>query len=247
MSTRQDLLKRPDLSPEEVDDVIGIAARLQDEALDQASGPTAAEIAAVASELDIAPEYVEQALTRYQEQKEQKEQALRDKVARARRTRRVALGATGVVLGAALLSALGGAVGASALDTAATDVAEAEARVTAVVQRQQDLIPGLVAASGGVASIWPRIREGAPLAEQLAVSSEVSQTAMEVMGRLPAASTDAEAQLRLNLTHELSGAQNRISTELARYEQALARWEQASATTTGRLALLWHMAEPKPQ
>ena len=59
--------QRPDIPDEEVDDIVALAARLKDEDPTRAQGATEEEVAEVAAELDIEPEYVEAALNQWRE------------------------------------------------------------------------------------------------------------------------------------------------------------------------------------
>ena len=69
MSVREALYQRPDVPDEDVDDSVALAARLQAEQTPADRGG-AADIAAVAAELDIEPQYVERALQQWQTQQE---------------------------------------------------------------------------------------------------------------------------------------------------------------------------------
>jgi hypothetical protein len=62
------------------------------------------------------------------------------------------------------------------------------------------------------------------------------------MAAWPPAATPAAEQQRLSLSYELTGAENRSSVERARHQAASARWQAVSRTSTGRLALWFHLA-----
>ena len=72
MTTKELLLKRPDIPDECVQELVERAAALQDEGRSTANHASAADIVRVAEELDIEPQYVEQAIAewRLQEGKE---------------------------------------------------------------------------------------------------------------------------------------------------------------------------------
>ena len=62
MSLRETVRRHPEVADHEVDDVIEIATRLQDERLAAKQGVSADQIRAVAAELDIDPALVDEAL-----------------------------------------------------------------------------------------------------------------------------------------------------------------------------------------
>jgi hypothetical protein len=227
MATREDLLRRPDVPNEDIDDLIGIAQELQD-AERRARGASVAEVEAVAAELEIDPAYVQQAIDVLRDRRAQDAEAA---AARSASTRRALL-----IGGAALLGVLGvgggvGAVSASRGSAARQELARAEANLDVVLQRQAALAPQLVAIAGGEAegleALAAKVREGT-VEERMRASEALGAELAKRLGALPPATTDAAAQQRLSLQHELSGAQNRITVERRRYEEARLAAEQAS-------------------
>lgn len=67
MSTKETLMKRPDIPDEYVEELVERAAILQDRDQPESNHATPEDIVRVAEELDIDPQYVEQAITEWQE------------------------------------------------------------------------------------------------------------------------------------------------------------------------------------
>lgn len=219
---------------EELDDVVGLAAELQDQARAEAAQPTVSDVVEVARELDVDAKYVEEAL-RERERRKAEEQRARDEAAEAARQRsawwRKVGGAAAVV--ALASSLLGGVVGggsalvaSSRMSAAHQETVAAELSLGAALDREQALVPTLVALSGG------RVEAPAPaadLAGKLAASDALSRTLADTLADLPAPPDDAAAQRRTELQYELTGTRNRITVERRRWEQA-----QAAEAAAGR-------------
>lgn len=238
----------------DVDDVIEIAARRQDEAHEAARGATRAELEAVAKELEIAPEHVEAAIGELHERRAAEaarlEAAKGEEAARGK-TVRLALLGVATAIAFAVFGAVGLAWSASgAIDAAAGDTKAAEARVVAVLERQAALAPQLTALAGGDAGaltgLGEKVRAGATLEERLAASAELSTAMATQIAALPPPATDAEATLRLQLSDEVAGSQNRVTTELRRYREAEAAWRTAADQGFGGVAVSLGFADAPP-
>lgn len=238
-AVRETLVRRPDVPNEKIDDVIERAQRLQDEAIEASEGATLEELEAVAQELEIDPVYVEQALEQLRADDEAAERqaeldALADKAAAGRRVRAVGLGmAVLLALGASVAGL--GMVGASQLSHADAELREAEVALNVVLDRQAALLPQLVALSGGDGRALDAAREGledaSNIEARLAASQELSMSAAELLAGSPESTVKTEVQ------YELTGTQNRISTEQRRYQEALRAWEIQASEPLPRLAI----------
>ncbi|MCA9570529.1 MAG: hypothetical protein KC656_21955 [Myxococcales bacterium] len=228
MGTRETLFERADVRDEDVDDIVALAARLQDEARDAADEPTAEEVQAVARELDIAPEYVDQAIAKVAAQKEAEAASRAREAQEAGERRQLLLRGAGVAgaLGAlGLLGLLGLAVAAdSRMDTARGVRDQAERSLVVVLDRQASLAPQLVGLAGGdgaeLASLASDLRGAGDLDARMAASDALGAAMATALGRLPPAADPATTQSRLELQYEVTGTANRITTERRRYEEA---------------------------
>lgn len=248
--TREALRRRPDVPDDEIDDVIGRAAALQDAArAHDRSHATAEEVAEVAAELDIAPEYVDQAIAALRQEKQAVVAATAERAA----TRSRNLRSVGLVLAA--LAALGGlgvgggaAVGAARLNPVALEVEQTEARLDAALDRQVALAPQLTALAGADATAVKAAADAGSKAEtvpgRLEAAATLNQAMAEAIGRIQADDDEQAQQRLLNLQYEVVGTWNRIETERGRYDEALTRWEHVAGGLTGRLALATGLVQP---
>lgn len=109
MTTKELLLKRPDIPDECVQELVERAAVLQDEGRTTADHASAADIVRVAEELDIEPQYVEQAIAewRLQESKGESLQSRQRIRSRGRTMMRLFLVGLAVTVAAAAAIAVG--------------------------------------------------------------------------------------------------------------------------------------------
>lgn len=252
MGIREELLRRGQIPADQVDDLIAEAGRLQehDRALEEHRA-TREELDRVAGELDISPEYVERALQKREEERRAAEAAAveaaeRAKEAAKRRTLLLAGGAgAAAVLGVSLLGI--GLLGASSVDAAATRAGQAEVALEAVLDRQASLAPQLVGLAGGdpggLSALAAKVKEAEDMDERIGAADVLSVEMAKALGQLPPPQGDAEAQLRLNLQYEVTGAQNRVTVEARRWKEAHEAWERAASSGTGGLAVRLGLAE----
>ena len=245
MDAREQLRQRGGIREDEIDEIIELAAALQDEQRATAEGLRRADaLRRTAAELDIDPSLLDEAITRHHQQKEG--------AARAAQQRKKAAGAASLIAlgGMALLAlVLGGtvAVGTSAVRSAEAEVEHTRARLSAALDRQAQLAPQLLGLAGGDQSRLRAPMDAYAAAEgldaQLAASAQLSAAMAEALGSLPASTGE---QQRLNLSYELTGAQNRISTEQGRYDAAVEAWRAEAQGVPGRLAISIGLAEGPP-
>lgn len=247
---RQQLRARRDVPDEDIDDIIELAQKRQDEVRRASEGRASVEqIEAIAAELDIAPEHVEDAIGDLRRHREEAaaalaEQARVSKLEQQRRSatlRKLAKGFGALLLGLSVLTGGAAISGRGSVMGAQREVAAAEARVDAALGRQASLAPQLVALAGAqtdsLAELQAAVRDGPDLQTRLAAADALTAAMTSEIGKLPPASSDADATARLNLQDELSGSQSRVTTELRRYNEAQASWDAAAGTLTGGLAV----------
>ncbi|MBN2801443.1 MAG: hypothetical protein JXX28_20040 [Deltaproteobacteria bacterium] len=252
LQTRAALRARRDIDNEDIDDIIGLAAELQEQQRRERDAQASlAEVEAVAAELDIEPAYVEQAIQALHRRRAQAAREL-ERAARVASARTGAL-LRGLAWGGGLLFALAGGAGAlavqgaSAAREARAELDAAEARLRAVLERQASLSAQLAALQGVDAAPLlaqaDAVRGAETVDEALRDSAALSGAIAAELGRLPPAATEAEGQARLNQQYELSGAQNRITVEHRRYEERLARVSAVRSTPSARLARALGLAD----
>ncbi len=245
---REDIQRRYDIPQEDLDDVVAMAHKLQEEARQAPRTMGPRDVEAVASELQISPEFVDKAVEELRRRREDQKAAQRAKEATRHRlkTRAIAVGA-GVLL---LLAALGGA-GAVGVGAAQQRAQGAESALSVVIDRQVAILPQLVALSGGdpgtLSGYEAKLKQADSVAERLEAARELSNAMAAKMGKLPPAPDAETAARKRDLQYEIVGSQNRITVEQRRYQEALGAWRSASSTPQGKLAvsLGWAKAPPK--
>ncbi len=251
MPLRESLRDRPDVPDEDIDDIIEIASRRQDEARAPDRTASRDEVDAVARELDIAPEHVEAAIHTLREQRAAAAAAKAEaEVATARLRRRVGMG----LLAAAVLGLVGGVgggmVGAGTVAAAAAETHAAEARLDAVFDRQAALAPQIAAAAGidtrGLTRLATELRGAPDVEAKLDASARLGMAMASALGQQAPAANEAESTMRLQVQDDLTGTQNRITVELRRYREAESAWTTAAGSGLGGWAVTVGMAEGPP-
>lgn len=250
MTTREELLQRPDIPDADVDDIVAIAAELQ--AADQRGGATVAQVQAVARELDVDPVYVEEALGVLRQRRQAEVSAALKGELQARERRRVGMivAGTAIVVVLLLLSVQVAQVrsAAATLQAARTNLEHSASYVDIVLDRQAALVPQLVALSGGDAEPLhtqvTAMRQAPDLQARLQASHALDVALAQVLAELPPPADDTQASQRLGLVHELTGVQNRLTTETRRYHDAVRAWKTTASSRGGRLALWLGLVTP---
>lgn len=251
MSGREALAARSDVAEADIDDIIGIASELQQADRDAAERPTADDVKAVASELDIDPAYIDAAIAELGRRRTERARVDRMVALQGAETRR-RLVVGGVVVGLVVVLLFGGQVAvawsASHDLTAARANLEATATyVEVVLDRQAALVPQLVALGGGdpaaVQVAADELSGAGSMDARLEASRKLDQELSAVLADLPPPRDETEAVQRLGLTHELSGIQSRRSTELQRLADARRQWEIAVTRPGAGFALRLGLAE----
>ncbi|MCP4868203.1 MAG: hypothetical protein GY898_05745 [Proteobacteria bacterium] len=236
------LKARQDVDDDDIPEIIGIAQELQSQAADEDDDLSVEEVEDVARELGIDPKYVEEAIA----EKERRALAGKAADAKASRLRKRVIQAVAGVIAAVMLATAGlGVIGAGAVKSAASQVELAESSLMTVLERQASLAPQLLALGGGDASALSEasaaVRDAPDLDARLRASEALGVAMAEELSQLP----PTEEVVRMNLQYEITGAQNRISTESRRYRAAQAEHAQRAGTMPGRTAVMLGLA-PAP-
>lgn len=248
MGTREALRARDEVDNEDIDDIIGIAQDLQLAREDADDDATVEEVRAVADELDIDPSLVDQAIEILYSQREAAAQAeaeaqVEAEESRARSRTVVLIGGgvlAAVVVGVLLVGVGTGWSGAASIDRAEAKVEQAEVALDVVLDRQASLVPQLVALAGADASelqpLADAVRQAPDTDARLEASERLGVALSTSLGSMPSGTNPASAQQRLDLQHEIVGAQNRITTERRRLQSARAELDRTRRAMSGRVA-----------
>ena len=138
-------------------------------------------------------------------------------------------------------------LGAVRVNGAHHKVVTTHAQLSVVLDRQAAIAPQLVAMGGGdpsaLTQLSSEVGSAAGMETRLLKSKELGIEMAKGLATKPGTLTEAEAQLRLNLQHEVTGTQNRITTEARRYRAAQAAHREAASGFTGRLATGYGLAK----
>ncbi len=255
MKPRETLMARPEIPDDEVDDIVALAARLQDEDPARVRGATPAEVAEVAAELDIEPEYVQAALEKWHADKAAaaeaaaaaEKAALQDKKAASKRRNGAFWGALACIVLLMMTTGALATLGAARVNGAHHQMVTAQAQLSVVLDRQAAIAPQLVALGGGdpaaLTQLASEVGSAAGIETRLQKSKALGIEMAKGLASEPGTVSEADAQLRLNLQHEVTGTQNRITTEARRYRTAQAAYREAASGLTGRLATGYGLAK----
>lgn len=227
MDTRQDLTRRTDVDNADIDDIIEIAAELQHDDQALADRASVKEVEDVARELDIDPAYVERAIEVLGQRRAAAET---EGAERATRLTWAAATVAGVLLLILAVWFVSSQARSSRIAEADAVLSQAETQLTVVLDRQASLAPQLVALAGGDAAALTAatqaLTEATTVRDKLRASEALSIRMATALGGL---SNGVDTDTRLNLQHELTGTQNRITVERQRYEAARVAREEAAA------------------
>jgi hypothetical protein len=239
MSAIEDSLRsREDVEDAEIGAIVELAAQLQEQARRQLSP---SDVADIAEQLDIDAEFVEQAIAMRRAAAEREAVQAAER-ARARQQRLRMAGIAGAAVGAMLLlvGTLMVRSGASKLEIAAVELADQRGKLEQVIDRSFAAAPQQLALVGGDAQLLEPARaahaDARTIEDKLAAARQLDDALADALARLPATQDESETQLRLNLHYELIGFDNRLATELERYETARSRQAAVEARLGARLA-----------
>ena len=233
-------MSEKNIHKDDLDDIIEIASMLQqkEEASQQIS---LEEVEDVAKELGIAPEKVKEALSFLQKQRaEERTTAEEESKAQKKRTMVIggSLAAVVLVVGSILFGL------ASSADTEMGNLSieahKKESQLKNVIDRQAELTTQLLSMMGGNVSgldtLQQQLLSEEDLNKKIELNRKLSMEMAKAIATLPPTENDSDSQARLNFQYEVTGGQNRISTEQKRYDEALEVWRAAGKGLGPKLA-----------
>jgi LemA protein len=237
-------LRIPD---EKAPEVFELAARLYAE---RSQSYSVDDLVAAGSEVQIPPEFVQEALRQIQVREAQQQQQQQQRAARRKQFSMVAIGAGVIVLGW-----LGWTY--NALSGAAQNVDLAWAQVENQFQRRADLIPNLVNVTRSGAQQEQALVAQLTQARQNYLSAdsqpEQVEAAEQITGALNQFQTYAiqnpqlqSNQLFVGLQDELAGTENRIAVERMRYNQSVGTYNRQVRSFPNSLVAPVFGFAPKP-
>jgi hypothetical protein len=245
MTTRADLLRHPGIEPDDVDDIIEIAARLQE--ADREADPARrakGEAHARPEDLDIAPHFVDEAIGRLARRRH--EHAAR--VVQAKAPPRHKGTAVAVLLfTAAAVLFLGWLLRArSAIDHARLEAWRAEVHLEAELQQQVDRSAAVLALieTPDLRALAEAAAAPSDVPDRVLAVEQMGDAMIEALRRAPLPRTEAGADLQHQLLAELGESRARIHAAARRWRDAHSEWTQATETTAGRITVAVGLAAP---
>ncbi|NES80133.1 MAG: LemA family protein [Moorea sp. SIO2B7] len=212
-----------DMAPE----VLDLASRLYSE---QQNSYSTAELMEAASEAQIPPELVQQAIQQIQIQRQQKQQKKQKFQKFVKQLLIIFGGIFAIIL-------LWSGITYNSLSNAANQVDAAWAQVENQFQRRADLIPNLVNVSKAYAkqeqelvTLLIQSREAYLQANnptEKATAIVAIKAAIDTFQNIAIANPQLQSsQLFINLQYEIAGTENRLATERRRYNKAVQKYNQ---------------------
>lgn len=245
MTTRADLRRHPGVDPDDIDDIIEIAARLQ--AADREADPARrakGEVRARPEDLDIAPHFVEEAIGRLaRRRQEQVVREVRKKAPpRHRGTAVVFLAFTAlfVVFAGWLLRAR------SAIDDAKLHAWRAEVHLEAELLQQLDRSASVLALvdSDELRALAVAAATDADVPDRLVAVQRLSDAMIDALRESPVPRTDSAAAVHREMAAEVADSRARIHAAARRWRDANSTWTQATETTPGLIVVALDLAQP---
>lgn len=231
------------LAPE----VFELASRLYAE---QKQSYSTEDLVAAGSEVQIPPEYIQEALRQVQERQRQAQAQQAQAQARRRQLQLAAIGVGVLVAGWAALTY-------NALSGADQRVDAAWAQVENQLQRRADLIPNLVNATQAgaqqereLAQILTDARqtylEAGTQSEQIAAAAAVNDALSQFQSYALQDPQLRGNQLFIGLQDELAGTENRIAVERMRYNQSVEAYNRRVRSFPNSVVATLFGFEPQP-
>ena len=249
-------MSKNNIHKDDLDDLIEIASLLQEKET-QDTHISLEEVESVAAELDISPEKVREALhflkNKRAKEKQEQEEKQRANQQRIRWMASISI-AMIVCIGMGLLAlAMSANSAGDKLQMVANEkkalAQQAEAQLKNAIDRQAQLTPQLLAMMGGqidsLGDLQQLVLQEDDLKTKITLSNRLGIEMAKTIGTLPPSKTAADSTAMLQYQYEVTGAQNRISTEKKRYDESqqerlvsLQEWIDGSSGLGPSLALM---------
>jgi LemA protein len=227
--TRQTLTEEG-FSSKEVDDILQRAAELQHRAEQRKEGLSQAALEAGAEAAGIPGQFIEKAIRQLKAEREQE--------AARRATRQRTLKKIGITAG--VLLALTALLSYGALNRRIAEVEEKRAQLENVLQRRHDLIPSLLAIAKtsvahekellvtSLSQVYQALNQVREFEERQRLEQELSSGIRRLLRVMRADPQSSSVTLFVRLSDEIAGAENRISVERKRYNEAVAAYNRTT-------------------
>ncbi len=228
------------------DDVLELASRLYSE---QTNSYSLEELKTAGEQVQIPPEFIEQAVAQVKEQKRLEAQKRLDQQALNQKIKWVSGGI-------AVLTVLWGIVTYNSLNSKSQQVELAWASVETQLQRQADLIPNMINLANlqanqekeilGILNNSRQSYQKANTIDQKIVAMNQVDQAMQRFNSMKVNPQSSSSQALQDLRFEMSGTVNRIATERRRYNLAVQQYNQKISAFPNNIVACLAGFQPKP-
>lgn len=250
MDAREYLKERPDVRPDEIEEIIGIARRLHgDDRLVHAGG-----IGSFGSGIDLDERYLERAVRIHRRQKADAERAAEEaKRIRGLKTRRMLSllsAVTVVVLAVGAGFYMLGFYGASnielqrsALEQAAEHVHDAADRMAAAGETGLEALPG---AADELRPMVDRLKKRSTVEQRVETAGTVDVAFDARFASTPPPRSGAAADTWRKAQEQLQSSYHAVQVEAERYDAARDRWLREVNSASGRVGIWLKLASKDP-
>ncbi len=206
----------------EVETILEKAAKLQQEADAEKQNVSRSDLEAGAEEVGISQEFIDKAIQELQTEREQN----------IRRKKKVwlAIGIPAVIL--AFIIIIMAISTHNTLNNQMSMVEAKRAQLENVLQRRHDLIPNLIAVAKAsamhdekliesISSTISKINESKQFEDKQKLENELNSSIQQLMTAMQTDPTTSSTSIFIRLSDEMAGAENRISVERKRYNEAV--------------------------
>jgi len=229
MEDIKQLLSQEKFTDQEVDEIMRRAAELQ-QAAEAAEGRIGrADLEAGAEEVGITREFIEQAIQELRTERE------REAALRAARRRVLSIAGITVVV----IIVVTAFFSHRALNARLADFEAKQAQLENVLQRRHDLIPNLIALAKASAAhekelitslsaVYQELEKAEQFEEKQNLEQKLDASVQQLLTAMRADPQASSTVVFIRLSDEMAGAENRISVERKRYNEAAAIYNRAA-------------------
>jgi len=222
MEDARQKLSQERYTDKEVDAILEKAAKLQQEADAEKQNVSRSDLEAGAEEVGISQEFIDRAI---QELRAERQQNIKRK-----KKMWIAIGVPAVII--AFILIIMAVSTHNALNNQMSIVEAKRAQLENVFQRRHDLIPNLVAVAkasamhdekliSSIGSTIKEINESKQFEDKQKLESELNSSIRQLMTAMQTDPTTSSTSIFIRLSDEMAGAENRISVERKRYNEAV--------------------------
>ena len=213
----------------EVEDILKRASKLQQEADTEKQSVSRSDLKAGAEEVGISQEFIDKAIQELQTEREQN--------VRRKKKMWLVIGIPAVIL--AFIVIIMAISTHNTLNNQMSILEAKRAQLENVLQRRHDLIPNLIAVAkasamhdekliASIGSTISKINESKQFEDKQKLENELNSSIQQLMTAMQTDPTTSSTSIFIRLSDEMAGAENRISVERKRYNEAVSAYNNVA-------------------